>query len=163
MRTAPACLLPPALSAPCRGHGCRRPSSPAPCGGWGGRRRQVFLAHHAVGDIDALRAAAARLARINEQLGAASTWKHRPLNSCVTYSLAPSPGPGEGAELRDDAPQRRSVFHRRPSGIPMPPGRTSRQQRGHPFPQVIRHQLGRHPKDPAETTPNCRVPQRTSL
>ncbi|MCX5317970.1 LysM peptidoglycan-binding domain-containing protein [Streptomyces sp. NBC_00154] len=31
--------------------------------------RQVFLAHHAAGDIDALRAAAARLARINEQLG----------------------------------------------------------------------------------------------
>ncbi|MET7563685.1 LysM peptidoglycan-binding domain-containing protein [Streptomyces sp. NPDC005479] len=31
--------------------------------------RQVFLAYHAAGDIDALRAAAARLARINEQLG----------------------------------------------------------------------------------------------
>ncbi|WP_330481466.1 LysM peptidoglycan-binding domain-containing protein [Streptomyces sp. NBC_00724] len=31
--------------------------------------RQIFLAHHAAGDIDALRAAAARLARINEQLG----------------------------------------------------------------------------------------------
>ncbi|WP_331718389.1 LysM peptidoglycan-binding domain-containing protein [Streptomyces sp. NBC_00624] len=31
--------------------------------------RQVFLAHHGAGDIDALRAAAARLARINEQLG----------------------------------------------------------------------------------------------
>ncbi|MFF3326947.1 LysM peptidoglycan-binding domain-containing protein [Streptomyces sp. NPDC002889] len=30
--------------------------------------RQIFLAHHAAGDIDALRAAAARLARINEQL-----------------------------------------------------------------------------------------------
>ncbi|WP_351230091.1 LysM peptidoglycan-binding domain-containing protein [Streptomyces sp. NPDC002133] len=30
--------------------------------------RQIFLAHHAVGDIDALREAAARLARINEQL-----------------------------------------------------------------------------------------------
>ncbi|MEU7205403.1 LysM peptidoglycan-binding domain-containing protein [Streptomyces sp. NPDC045470] len=30
--------------------------------------RQLFLAHHAVGDIDALREAAARLARINEQL-----------------------------------------------------------------------------------------------
>ncbi|MET9427847.1 LysM peptidoglycan-binding domain-containing protein [Streptomyces sp. NPDC003036] len=30
--------------------------------------RQVFLAHHAAGDIDALREAAARLARINEQL-----------------------------------------------------------------------------------------------
>jgi hypothetical protein len=31
--------------------------------------RQIFLAHHAAGDIDALREAAARLARINEQLG----------------------------------------------------------------------------------------------
>ncbi|MET7714867.1 LysM peptidoglycan-binding domain-containing protein [Streptomyces sp. NPDC005407] len=31
--------------------------------------RQVFLAHHAAGDIDALREAAALLARINEQLG----------------------------------------------------------------------------------------------
>ncbi|WP_331732296.1 LysM peptidoglycan-binding domain-containing protein (plasmid) [Streptomyces avidinii] len=31
--------------------------------------RQVFLAHHAVGDMDALRDAAARLARINEGLG----------------------------------------------------------------------------------------------
>ncbi|MFD5428265.1 LysM peptidoglycan-binding domain-containing protein [Streptomyces sp. NPDC127084] len=31
--------------------------------------RQVFLAHHAVGDLDALREAAARLAHINEQLG----------------------------------------------------------------------------------------------
>ncbi|MET7551864.1 hypothetical protein ABZS94_40435 [Streptomyces sp. NPDC005500] len=31
--------------------------------------RQIFLAHHAVGDIDALREAAARLAHINEQLG----------------------------------------------------------------------------------------------
>ncbi|MFB7260672.1 hypothetical protein ACFCXH_00685 [Streptomyces nojiriensis] len=31
--------------------------------------RQVFLAHHAAGDIDALREAAARLARINEGLG----------------------------------------------------------------------------------------------
>ncbi|WP_351237529.1 hypothetical protein [Streptomyces sp. NPDC002133] len=31
--------------------------------------RQIFLAHHAAGDTDALRAAAARLARINEQLG----------------------------------------------------------------------------------------------
>ncbi|MGP4001342.1 LysM peptidoglycan-binding domain-containing protein [Streptomyces sp. 8N706] len=30
--------------------------------------RQIFLAHHAAGDIDALREAAARLARINEQL-----------------------------------------------------------------------------------------------
>ncbi|MFF3277191.1 LysM peptidoglycan-binding domain-containing protein [Streptomyces chrestomyceticus] len=30
--------------------------------------RQLFLAHHAAGDIDALREAAARLARINEQL-----------------------------------------------------------------------------------------------
>ncbi|MEJ8632306.1 LysM peptidoglycan-binding domain-containing protein [Streptomyces sp. MS2.AVA.5] len=30
--------------------------------------RQIFLAHHAVGDIDALREAAGRLARINEQL-----------------------------------------------------------------------------------------------
>nr|WTB28424.1 hypothetical protein OG781_01490 [Streptomyces sp. NBC_00830]WTB35658.1 hypothetical protein OG781_45090 [Streptomyces sp. NBC_00830] len=27
---------------------------------------------------------------------AVSTWKRRPLNSCVTYSLAPSPEPGEG-------------------------------------------------------------------
>ncbi|MFE5495599.1 hypothetical protein ACFQ7Z_37335 [Streptomyces virginiae] len=31
--------------------------------------RQVFLAHHAAGDVDALREAAARLARINEGLG----------------------------------------------------------------------------------------------
>ncbi|MFC8953663.1 LysM peptidoglycan-binding domain-containing protein [Streptomyces sp. NPDC057101] len=31
--------------------------------------RQVFLAHHAAGDVDALRKAAARLARINEGLG----------------------------------------------------------------------------------------------
>ncbi|WP_331747734.1 LysM peptidoglycan-binding domain-containing protein (plasmid) [Streptomyces sp. NBC_00853] len=31
--------------------------------------RQVFLAHHAAGDVDALREAAARLARINESLG----------------------------------------------------------------------------------------------
>ncbi|WP_030387996.1 LysM peptidoglycan-binding domain-containing protein [Streptomyces sp. NRRL S-241] len=31
--------------------------------------RQVFLAHHAAGDVDALRAAAARLTRINEGLG----------------------------------------------------------------------------------------------
>lgn len=31
--------------------------------------RQVFLAHHAAGDIDALCEVAARLARINEQLG----------------------------------------------------------------------------------------------
>nr|WTB28976.1 hypothetical protein OG781_05100 [Streptomyces sp. NBC_00830] len=31
--------------------------------------RRVFLAHHAAGDIDALREAAARLARINEQRG----------------------------------------------------------------------------------------------
>ncbi|MBD0742954.1 LysM peptidoglycan-binding domain-containing protein [Streptomyces sp. CBMA152] len=31
--------------------------------------RQIFLAHHTAGDIDALREAAARLVRINEQLG----------------------------------------------------------------------------------------------
>ncbi|MFI1177533.1 LysM peptidoglycan-binding domain-containing protein [Streptomyces melanogenes] len=31
--------------------------------------RQIFLAHHAAGDIDALREAAARLVRVNEQLG----------------------------------------------------------------------------------------------
>ncbi|MCX4826205.1 LysM peptidoglycan-binding domain-containing protein [Streptomyces sp. NBC_01142] len=31
--------------------------------------RQIFLAHHAAGDIDALREAAAQLVRINEQLG----------------------------------------------------------------------------------------------
>ncbi|MDA5280036.1 hypothetical protein NOD94_005565 [Streptomyces sp. Isolate_45] len=31
--------------------------------------RQIFLAHHAVGDMDALRDAASRLARINGGLG----------------------------------------------------------------------------------------------
>ncbi|MFB7467274.1 hypothetical protein ACFCZ1_27875 [Streptomyces sp. NPDC056224] len=31
--------------------------------------KPLFLAHHAAGDVDALREAAARLARINEGLG----------------------------------------------------------------------------------------------
>ncbi|MFF9870118.1 LysM peptidoglycan-binding domain-containing protein [Streptomyces sp. NPDC013953] len=58
----------------------RREAGDIPGALWAGRRgllaaeesemlhRQIFLAHHAAGDIDALREAAARLARINEQL-----------------------------------------------------------------------------------------------
>ncbi|MFD7337829.1 hypothetical protein ACFV98_17740 [Streptomyces violascens] len=51
--------------------------------------RQIFLAHHAVGDIDALRGAAVRLARINEQLLGGSIWKPRPLNSCAICCPGP--------------------------------------------------------------------------
>lgn len=43
--------------------------------------RQVFLAHHEAGDVDALRAAAARLSKINEGLGGEWTWRPR-LPSC---------------------------------------------------------------------------------
>ncbi|MFJ2061234.1 hypothetical protein ACIOMM_35710 [Streptomyces sp. NPDC087908] len=42
--------------------------------------RQVFLAHHAAGGVDALRAAAERLAKINEGSAGEWTWRPRPHN-----------------------------------------------------------------------------------
>ncbi|MEV7442811.1 hypothetical protein AB0O22_16915 [Streptomyces sp. NPDC091204] len=42
--------------------------------------RQVFHAHHAAGDVEALREAAARLARINEASVGEWTWKRRRLS-----------------------------------------------------------------------------------
>lgn len=45
------------------------------------------------------------------------------------------------AQHVDDAPQRSPVIRRQPPRKPMPPGRTSRQQRNHTLPQVIRHKI----------------------
>lgn len=53
-----------------------------------------------------------------------------------------------------DAPQNSTVIHRQPPRIPVPPRRSNRQQRGHTFPQIIRHKISRHPPNPADTTPN---------
>lgn len=125
--------------------------------------RQVFLAHHAAGDIDALRAAAARLARINEQLGGGVDMEAQTAELLRNLLPRTVTGPGEGRRNNGRCLAAQLGLLQATARIPMPPSRTSRQQRGHPFPQVIRRPLGRHPKDPAETTPNCQVPQRTSL
>lgn len=125
--------------------------------------RQVFLAHHAAGDIDAMLAAAARLARINEQLGGGVDMQAQTAELLRNLLPRTVTGPGEGRRNSGRCLAAQLGLLQATARIPMPPSRTSRQQRGHPFPQVIRRQLGRHPKDPAETTPNCQVPQRTSL
>ncbi|MDQ0840495.1 hypothetical protein QFZ68_000175 [Streptomyces sp. V1I6] len=60
------------------------------------------------------------------------------------------------AQHVNDAPQRSTVIRRQPPGIPLPPRRTSRQQRSHTFPQVIRHKISRHPTDPADANPTAK-------
>ncbi len=47
------------------------------------------------------------------------------------------------AQHMNDGPQRSPVVRRQPPGIPIPPRRTSRQQRSHTFPQVTRDKISR--------------------